>query len=218
MLQQTGRKGLMLVLDEVETLQRMRSDVREKSLNALRQWIDDIDGGRYPGLYLLVTGTPAFFDGNQGVKRLPPSRSGSTSTSPTTRAGTTCARCRSGCCPSTPRGWPRSAARCATSTPRRIPMRLWRAWADAFIAALAADVTRRPRRQGRRRAADLPEEARRGVLDRVDASTTSIPRALRPDAVAAELTPEECEAAGVVRSVDDIALALAPRDGPPRAT
>ena len=31
-----------LVLDEVETIQRVRSDSREKSLNALRQLIDDI--------------------------------------------------------------------------------------------------------------------------------------------------------------------------------
>ncbi len=71
-LAQTGRRGLVLVLDEVETVQRMRSDVREKSLNALRQLIDEVEGGRYPGLYLLVTGTPAFFEGPQGVKRLPP--------------------------------------------------------------------------------------------------------------------------------------------------
>ena len=62
----------MLVLDEVETLQRMRSDVREKSLNALRQLLDEIDGGRFPGLYLVLTGTPAFFDGQQGVQRLAP--------------------------------------------------------------------------------------------------------------------------------------------------
>jgi hypothetical protein len=50
----------------------MRSDVREKSLNALRQLLDEIDGGRFPGLYLVMTGTPAFFDGQQGVQRLPP--------------------------------------------------------------------------------------------------------------------------------------------------
>lgn len=37
LLEQTGRRGLVMVLDEVETIQRMRSDVREKSLNALRQ-------------------------------------------------------------------------------------------------------------------------------------------------------------------------------------
>lgn len=71
-LKQTGRKGLMLVLDEVETLQRVRGDIREKGLNALRQLLDDIAAGRFPGLYLVITGTPSFFDGPQGVKRLPP--------------------------------------------------------------------------------------------------------------------------------------------------
>lgn len=72
MLRQTGRKGLILVLDEVETIQRVRGDIREKSLNALRQLIDDVYAERFPGLYVLITGTPAFFDGPQGVKRLPP--------------------------------------------------------------------------------------------------------------------------------------------------
>jgi hypothetical protein len=62
----------VLVLDEVETLQRVRSDVREKSLNALRQLMDEIDAGRFPGLYMLMTGTPAFYDGAQGVQRLQP--------------------------------------------------------------------------------------------------------------------------------------------------
>ena len=71
-LRDSGHTGLLVVLDEVETLQRVRSDVREKALNALRQLIDEIDGGRFPGLYLLITGTPAFFDGSQGVQRLPP--------------------------------------------------------------------------------------------------------------------------------------------------
>jgi len=71
-LGQTGRPGLMLVLDEVETIQRVRADSRERSLNALRQLIDDLYGGRFPGLYVLITGTPAFFDGPQGVRRLPP--------------------------------------------------------------------------------------------------------------------------------------------------
>ncbi len=71
-LRDSGFAGLLLVLDEVETLQRMRADTREKGLNALRQWIDEIDAGRYPGLYLVVTGTPAFFDGPQGIQRLAP--------------------------------------------------------------------------------------------------------------------------------------------------
>jgi hypothetical protein len=71
-LRDAGHAGLIVVLDEIETLQRVRSDVREKSLNALRQLIDEIDGGRFPGLYLVITGTPAFFDGPQGAQRLAP--------------------------------------------------------------------------------------------------------------------------------------------------
>ena len=71
-LTQTGRPGLMLVLDEVETIQRVRADSRERSLNAIRQLIDDVYSGRFPGIYVLITGTPAFFDGPQGVRRLPP--------------------------------------------------------------------------------------------------------------------------------------------------
>jgi hypothetical protein len=68
----SGGAGLLIVLDEVETLQRVRGDVRDKGLNALRQLIDEVDGGRFPGLYLFITGTPAFFEGPQGVQRLEP--------------------------------------------------------------------------------------------------------------------------------------------------
>jgi P-loop Domain of unknown function (DUF2791) len=71
-LRDSGRAGLVLVLDEAETLQRMRADTREKGLNALRQVLDELDAGRYPGLYLIVTGTTAFFEGPQGVQRLSP--------------------------------------------------------------------------------------------------------------------------------------------------
>lgn len=71
-LRDSGHSGLVLVLDEVETLQRVRGDVRDKGLNALRQFMDEVEAGRFPGLYLMVTGTPAFFDGPNGVQRLPP--------------------------------------------------------------------------------------------------------------------------------------------------
>ena len=71
-LRDSGHPGLLIVLDEIETLQRVRSDVREKGLNALRQLLDEVDGGRFPGLYLMITGTPAFYDGQQGVQRLAP--------------------------------------------------------------------------------------------------------------------------------------------------
>ncbi|CAO3424918.1 MULTISPECIES: BREX system ATP-binding protein BrxD [Azospirillum] len=71
-LRDSGYAGLLLVLDEVETLQRMRTDTREKGLNALRQLVDEIDAGRFPGLFVVTTGTPPFYDGPQGVQRLPP--------------------------------------------------------------------------------------------------------------------------------------------------
>nr|WSZ99321.1 BREX system ATP-binding protein BrxD [Streptomyces sp. NBC_00857] len=71
-LRDCGHPGLLVVLDEIETLQRVRGDVREKGLNALRQLLDEIDGGRFPGLFLVITGTPAFYDGQQGAQRLPP--------------------------------------------------------------------------------------------------------------------------------------------------
>jgi hypothetical protein len=71
-LRESGFAGLVLVLDEIETLQRVRGDVREKGLNALRQLVDEVDAGRFPGLYLVITGTPAFYDGPQGIRRLEP--------------------------------------------------------------------------------------------------------------------------------------------------
>lgn len=67
-----GHAGLLFVLDEVETLQRIRGDMRDKALNGLRQLVDEVSQGRFPGLYLAITGTPAFFEGPQGVQRLAP--------------------------------------------------------------------------------------------------------------------------------------------------
>lgn len=72
LLRDAGYPGLVLVLDEVETMQRMRSDVRERGLEALRKLIDDVYENRFPGLYLVITGTPAFFDGPRGIQQLTP--------------------------------------------------------------------------------------------------------------------------------------------------
>ena len=71
-LSDAGHPGLLLVLDEVETLQQVRSDARAKALNALRQLVDEVHDGHFPGFYLLITGTPAFFEGRQGIPLLPP--------------------------------------------------------------------------------------------------------------------------------------------------
>jgi hypothetical protein len=61
---------MLIVIDEAETILRMRKDSRGKSLNGIRQ-IADAAGG-YPGLLWLFTGTPDFFDTRQGVAGLPP--------------------------------------------------------------------------------------------------------------------------------------------------
>jgi hypothetical protein len=65
-----GYKGLVIIIDEVETILRMRTDIREKSLNGIRQICDAADS--YPGLFWIFTGTPEFFDTNQGVAGLAP--------------------------------------------------------------------------------------------------------------------------------------------------
>ncbi len=72
LLRQSRYSGLVLVLDEVETIQRMNAQTREKSLNALRQLMDMLASEELPGLYLIVTGTPDFFEGYKGLKGLQP--------------------------------------------------------------------------------------------------------------------------------------------------
>ncbi len=65
-----GYRGLLIVIDEAETILRMRSDSRHKSLNGIRQIADA--AGSYPGMLWLFTGTPEFFDTRHGVAGLTP--------------------------------------------------------------------------------------------------------------------------------------------------
>jgi hypothetical protein len=65
-----GYKGLVIVIDEAETILRMRKDSRHRSLNGIRQIADA--AGSYPGMLWLFTGTPEFFDTRQGVAGLTP--------------------------------------------------------------------------------------------------------------------------------------------------
>ena len=65
-----GYAGLVIVIDEAETILRMRKDSRHKSLNGIRQIADA--AGSYPGLLWIFTGTPEFFDTRQGVAGLAP--------------------------------------------------------------------------------------------------------------------------------------------------
>ena len=72
LLRQSGYAGLVVVLDEVEVIQRMNSQTRAKSLEALRQLMDMLAKDELPGLYLLVTGTRDFYEGYKGLKGLSP--------------------------------------------------------------------------------------------------------------------------------------------------
>jgi len=65
-----GYRGMLIVIDEAETIVRMRTDSRHKSLNGIRQICDA--SGDYPGLLWLFTGTPDFFDSRKGVAGLAP--------------------------------------------------------------------------------------------------------------------------------------------------
>ena len=66
LLRQSGYSGLVVVLDEVETIQRMNAQPREKSLNALRQFMDTLANDDLPGMYMVVTGTRDFYEGSRG--------------------------------------------------------------------------------------------------------------------------------------------------------
>ena len=65
-----GYKGLVIIIDEAETILRMRRDVRGKSMNGIRQICDA--SSSYPGLLWFITGTPEFFDTRRGVAGLQP--------------------------------------------------------------------------------------------------------------------------------------------------
>lgn len=69
-IKSAGYEGLVIVIDEAETILRMRGDVRNKSLNGIRQIIDA--SPNYAGLLWVFTGTPDFFDTRRGVKGLEP--------------------------------------------------------------------------------------------------------------------------------------------------
>ena len=172
------------MLDEVETLQRVRGDVRDKALNALRQLLDEIDSGRYPGLFLVITGTPAFYDGPSGVTRLPPlAQRLATDFSTDPRFDN-------------PRavqlrlpGFDRDSLLALGSKVRDLyaagaeaPDRIAALVDDAYIADARRRRHRGARRQGRRRAPRVPEEARR----RRPGPRRPVPRLRPPQALRAD--------------------------------
>jgi hypothetical protein len=69
-VKEAGYEGMVIVIDEAETILRMRKDSRHKSLNGIRQIADA--SGSYPKLLWIFTGTPDFFDSRHGVAGLAP--------------------------------------------------------------------------------------------------------------------------------------------------
>ena len=205
-LRQTGRKGLVLILDEVETIQRVRSDSREKSLNALRQLIDDVHGGRYPGLYVVITGTPAFFDGPQGIRRSKPLAD---------RLQSDFSGDPRFFNPRAPQIWLTAfdQARLVVVGRRvrdlyvsKVPERIKLRADDALVETIARAITG----QLGNKVGIAPRLFLRrliDVLDRIEAHADFDPRK-DYDLVlkASEMTAEEADAAGIQRSVDDIEL------------
>lgn len=208
MLRQTGRQGLVLVLDEVETIQRVRDDSRQKSLNALRQLIDEVMGGTYPGLYVLITGTPQFFEGPQGVKRLPPLAQRLETTFGDDPRFDSARAAQIRLLPFNLERMVDVGRRVRDLYPSNVPERVMARVDDAMINKLAGEVAGKlggkvgiAPRIFLKRLVDL--------LDRVDEHPEFEPArhftwTVQPN----ELTDEEREAAGMTRSVDDIALDL----------
>lgn len=70
---QAGRNGLVVVLDEVETISRMpMRQQREQGLQNVRQIVDAASEGKLLRCYFVFTGTAGFFDDPKGVPALQP--------------------------------------------------------------------------------------------------------------------------------------------------
>ncbi len=212
-LKQTGRKGLLLVLDEVETIQRSRADSREKSLNALRGLIDELDDRQYPGMYLLITGTPNFFEGPSGVRKAPALEQrlhvdfGPDPTFDSTRAP------QIRLLPFNEDRLVEAGLRVREIYDADDPERLQTKITDKFIRALAQQVAGKlGGKVGVAPRIFLRKLVQ--VMDQVDEHATFDPVVhYKLDIQASEMKAEEREAAGIERSVDDIELELDQADG-----
>lgn len=74
LLRECGYAGLLWVIDEVETVQRLPLErQRLNSYESLRVLVDQIAENALPGLLLLITGTPRLFEDHRyGVPSYPP--------------------------------------------------------------------------------------------------------------------------------------------------
>ena len=72
LFRKAGHPGMLLILDEVETIRHYPSNLRDKALEILRDYVDKIYAKNLPGLLLVVTGTPALYESEKGIPALEP--------------------------------------------------------------------------------------------------------------------------------------------------
>lgn len=209
LLRQTGRPGLFFVLDEVETIQRARGDSREKSLNALRQLVDSLGNNEYPGLYLMITGTPAFFEGSQGVRRAPALATRLHTDFDEDPRFDNPRAVQVRLLPFDEERLVEVARKVRALYPADHPERITAKVTDEVLRAAARKVAGSlGLRTGIAPRLFLKKLVDR-ILDRVDQFEDFEPiEHLDLPIAAAEMTPEEAEAAGIARTPDDIALDL----------
>lgn len=73
MIKTAGYEGLMIILDEVETVQKLvRKDMRSAAYENLRFFIDESDRNSFPSCFFLYTGTTDLMESEKGFKSLEP--------------------------------------------------------------------------------------------------------------------------------------------------
>src|SRR5690606_14511776 len=73
MVQATGYSGLIILFDEVETVQKlMTKQMRDNAYENLRLFIDEADSNGFPNCYFLYTGTTELMESERGIKSLDP--------------------------------------------------------------------------------------------------------------------------------------------------
>lgn len=73
MIKSAGYKGLMIILDEVETVQKLfRADMRNAAYENLRFFIDESDKNNFSNCFFLYTGTTDLMESDKGFKALEP--------------------------------------------------------------------------------------------------------------------------------------------------
>lgn len=73
LLTQSGYRGLVILVDEVERLVRLsRADSRKTGLELIQNWMGALTSGQLPHTLVVVAGTTSFFASSRGVPMLEP--------------------------------------------------------------------------------------------------------------------------------------------------